>query len=81
MSLWNFHEAYKDLEVKSFYWYPNKFLIGWLDCIPKFDGDPLSAAAHVIEFTEFVLALFIEHEDVAIRLFLLSLQEKQREWI
>jgi hypothetical protein len=40
----------------------------WLDRIPKFDGDPFSVIAHIVEFTEFVLCLGIEHEDVIVRI-------------
>jgi hypothetical protein len=45
---------------------------------PKFDGDPFLAIAHIIDFTEFVSCLGIEHEDVIVRLVLLFLEEKQR---
>jgi hypothetical protein len=75
MSLWCFHEAYKALDVESVYWYPNKCPPRWWEDIPKFDGDPSSTIAHIVKFTEFVLCLGIEHEDVVVRLFLLSLEE------
>jgi hypothetical protein len=44
----------------------------WLDHIPKFDGDPSSTIAHIVKFTEFVLGLCIEHENVVVLLFLLT---------
>jgi hypothetical protein len=61
------------LDVESTYWYPKKCSMKWLDHIPKFDGDPYSTIiAHIVEFTEFVLGLCIEHENVVVSLFLLT---------
>jgi hypothetical protein len=71
MSLWHFHETYKSLDVDFIYFYPNKCSMRWLDNIPKFDGDPFSSVAHIVEFTEFILCLGIEHEYVIVQLFLL----------
>jgi len=52
------------------------------------DGGKISQSFLVIhlrytycEVTEFILCLGIEHEDMIVRLFLLSLKEKQRDWI
>jgi hypothetical protein len=79
MSLWHFHEAYKALDVKSVYRYPNKCPMNWLYGIPKFDSDPSTAVTHVTEFTNYIFG--IEHEDVVVRFFFLSLKGKQRDWI
>jgi hypothetical protein len=49
--------------------------------VPKFDGDPSSVVAHVVEFVEFIIHYNIEQEDVIVRLFLLSLEERKRDWI
>jgi hypothetical protein len=81
MSLWHFHEAYKALDVQSVYWYPNKCPMKQLIHVPKFDGDPSSVVAHVVEFVEFIIHYNIEQEDVIVWLFLLSLEERKRDWI
>jgi len=36
------------------YLYPIEFPLGWWDDIPKFDGDPFLAIAHVLKFTEYI---------------------------
>jgi len=79
MSLWRLHEAYKALDIEDVYWYPNKCLMDWLESIPKFDGDPSLDIAHIFMFTQLILDLYCDQDDVIIRLFLLSLEEKKRD--
>ena len=79
MSMWCFHEAYKALNIEDVYWYPNNFPMDWLESIPKFDGYPSLAIAHIVMFTQLILDLDCDQDDVIIRLFLLSLEEKKRD--
>jgi hypothetical protein len=51
MALWHFHEAYKALDLESIDGYPNKCPINQFDVLPKFNGNPLSVVAHIVEFT------------------------------
>jgi len=48
----------------------------WLNHIPKFDDDPSSNVAHIVEFTKLVLCFGAEQEDVVVQLFLLSFEER-----
>jgi hypothetical protein len=70
--LWFFHEAYKALDVETIDRDKNKFLINQLDVIPKFDGNPCSAIAHIVEFTRCIYYENVQHEDVCLRFFLFS---------
>jgi hypothetical protein len=58
---------------------------GWainqFDVLPKFDGNPLSVVAHIVEFTRCIYYVNVLHEDVCLQLFLLSLGNEQRDWI
>jgi len=51
----------------------------WIESIPKFDGDPSLVIAHIVMFTQLILDLDCDQDDVIIRLFLLSLEERQRD--
>jgi hypothetical protein len=53
----------------------------WLESIPKFDGDPSLVSAHIVMFTQIILDLYCDQDDIIIRLFLFSLEEKQRDWL
>jgi hypothetical protein len=81
MALWRFHEAYKALHLEAIDGYPNKRSENQFDLLPKFDGNPLSVVAHVVEFTRNICILGAQHEDVCMCLFLLSLGSEQRDWI
>jgi len=81
MSMWRFHVAYKGLDVQSIYWYPKKCMIKKLIHVPKFDGDSSSIVAHVTKFIESMIHSSIEQEDMIVRLFLLSIEERKRDWI
>jgi len=52
----------------------------WLESIPKFDGDPSLVSAHIVMFTKIILDLYCDQDHIIIRLFLFSLEEKQRDW-
>jgi hypothetical protein len=81
MALWCFHEAYKALDLEAIDGYPNKCPINQFDVLPKFDGNPLSVVAHIVEFTRCIYYVSVQHEDVCLWLFLLSLGNEQRDWI
>jgi hypothetical protein len=81
MDQWNFHEAYKALDIKFIDGYPNKCPINQFDVLPKFDGNLLSVIAHIVDFTICIYYVNVLHEDVCLRLFLLSLGNEQRDWI
>ena len=81
MALWKFHEAYKALDIKYIDGYPNKCPINQFDVLPNFDGHPLSVIAHIVEFARCIYYVSVLHEDVFLRLFLLSLGNEQRDWI
>jgi hypothetical protein len=81
MALWCFHEAYKALDLEAIDGYPNKCPVNQFDVLPKFNGNPLSVVAHVVEFTRCIYYGNVQHEDVCLRLFLLSLGSEQRDWI
>ena len=73
MALWCFHEAYKALDLEAIDGYSNKCLINQFDVLPKFDGNPLSVVAHVVEFIRCIYYESVKYVDVCVRLFLLSL--------
>jgi hypothetical protein len=77
--MWHFHEEYKALDIEDVYWYSNKFLMDCLESIPKFDGDPSLALAHIVMFNQLILDFDCDQDDVIIRLFLFSLEENQRD--
>jgi len=81
MDLWHFHETYKALDFESIDKYPNKCLINQFDVLPKFDGNPLLAIAHVVEFMRCIYYENVLHEDVCLHFFFLSLGSEQRGWI
>jgi hypothetical protein len=81
MALWRFHEAYKALDLEVIDGYPNKCPMNQFDLLPKFDGNPLSVVAHIVEFVRSISILSAQHEDVCLWLFLLSLENEQRDWI
>jgi hypothetical protein len=60
---------------------PNKFSINQFDLLPKFDGNPLSVVAHIVEFVRSISILSAQHEYVCFQLFLLSLGSEHRDWI
>jgi hypothetical protein len=79
MAPWELHEMYPPLDIKDTLGYPDKLPPKWEKNIPKFDGDPLSAIPHVSSFVKHVSELNERNEDVLIRLFLLSLETKQKD--
>jgi hypothetical protein len=81
MAPWEFHELYPPLDIKDILGYPNKLPPKWEKNIPKFDGDALFAIPHVSSFLKYVSKLNERHEDVLIRLFVLSLEEDQWRWV
>jgi hypothetical protein len=81
MATWCFHEAYKALDLEAIEGYPNKCPINQFDLLPNFDGNPLSVVLHVVEFVRTISFLSVQHEDVCLQLFLLSLGREQRDWI
>jgi hypothetical protein len=66
MALWHFHEAYKALDLESIDGYPNKCLMNQFDLLPKFDGNPLSVVAHIVEFFKGISILGAQHDDVCL---------------
>jgi hypothetical protein len=81
MALWHFHEVYKALDVEFVYWYPNKCPLGWWEDFLNFDGDPSSAIVHVVIFSKYTFEMDVIHDNVLVRLFILSLDVKQRDWV
>ena len=81
MALWEFHEVYKALNVEDVYWYPNKCIPRWWEDYSKFDSDPSSAIAHVVKFSKYTSELNVIHEDVIMRLFMIPLEARQRNWV
>jgi hypothetical protein len=54
MDLCLFNEAYKVLDVETIDGYPNKFPKNQFDVLPKFDGNPLSVVAHIVDDLDFM---------------------------
>lgn len=48
---------------------------GWVEHIPKFHGHPHLAAQHVTSFIDFILDLYVVHEDVIMRMFAHTMEE------
>jgi hypothetical protein len=81
MALWFFHESYKALDVETVDGYLKKFPINQLDVIPKFNGNPCSVVAHIVEFTRCIYYENAQHEDIFLWLFLVSLGSEKKYWI
>jgi hypothetical protein len=78
LNKWSLHKRFPDLDILG---YPNTFPLGLVDNCPKFDGNPSLASPHAMKFLDYVLETKVRHQDVLIRLFLLSLGIEQREWV
>jgi hypothetical protein len=81
MAPWSLHEMFPSLDIKDVPRYPNHFSPDWGDNCPKFDGDPSLAIAHVVKVLKYVSEINVTHQDVLIRLFLLSLGTRQKNWV
>jgi hypothetical protein len=77
MAPWELHEMFPSLDINNIPGYPNHFSPDWLDDCPKFDGDPSSAITHVVKFLKYASKINVIHEDVLIRLFLVSLEARK----
>jgi hypothetical protein len=75
---WSLHKRFPALDISG---YPNPFPLGLVDNCPKFDGNPSLASPHVTKFLDYFLETKVRHQDLLIRLFLLSLGTEQREWL
>jgi hypothetical protein len=81
MAPWEIHEMFPSLDIKNVLGYPNQFSPDWGDNCPKFDGDLSSVITHVVKFLKYTSDINVIHEDVLIRLFLLSLEARQKNWV
>jgi hypothetical protein len=69
------------LDIEHVPGYPNHFSQGWGKNCPKFDGDPSLAIYHVVNLLKYVSEIDVTHQDVLIRLFFLSLETRQKDWV
>jgi hypothetical protein len=66
MALWKFHEAYTALDIEAIDGYPKKFPMNQFFLLQKFDGNPMSIVAHIVEFVRSISILSAQHEDVCL---------------
>jgi hypothetical protein len=78
MAPWDFHERYPFIDITNVPGYPNHIPQEWRDNCPQYDGNPTLTVSHVLQFLKYVSHLKVIHEDVLIKLFMSSLQPKQR---
>jgi len=81
MEPWELHEMFPSLDIMNILGYPNHISSDWLDDWLRFDGDPYLAITHVLKFLKYNLEINVIHEHVLIRLFLLSLEARQKNWV
>jgi hypothetical protein len=61
--------------------YPHEILTKWRKNLSKFDGIESHAIQHIVSFLEYVLKVDVTHEDILIKLFVFSLEIKERIWV
>jgi hypothetical protein len=81
MAPWELHENFPSFCIKNVLGYPNHFSLNWWDDCPKIDGDPSSTITQVVKFLKYTSKINVIHEYVLIRLFVLSLEEKKKDWV
>jgi hypothetical protein len=81
MAPWSLHKMFPSLDIEDVLGYPNHFSPGWGNNCPKFDGDLSLAITHVVNFLKYVSEIDVTHQDVLIRLFFLSLETRQKDWV
>jgi hypothetical protein len=75
------HERFPSLGIKDIIGYPNHFSLDWVYDCPKFNGDPTLAITHIVRFLKYTSKINVIHEDVLIKLFLVSLEPRQKFWV
>jgi hypothetical protein len=81
MAPWELHEMFPSLDINNVPGYPNHFSSDWGNDCPKLDGDLSSAITHVVKFLKYTSKINVIHKDVLIRLFLISLEARQKNWV
>jgi hypothetical protein len=81
MAPWVLHEMFPSLAIKNVFGYPNHFSPDLGDNCPKFDGSPSLVVTHVVNFLKYVSEINVTYQDVLIRLLLLSLETRQKNWV
>jgi hypothetical protein len=75
---WDFCEFHPCFDVEGISGYHNHFTQEWVEKLPKFDGIESHAIQHIVLFLEYVLNLDVSLEDVLIKLFVFSLEMKEK---
>jgi hypothetical protein len=76
-----FHEQFSTLDVKGIPGYSNLYSPNWLDCLPRYDGNPSLAIPHIENFLRYVSEINVTLANVMMRLFVSSLGMEKRDWI
>jgi hypothetical protein len=72
---------YKALDITAFQGAPHALPKKYQKWLPKFQGNNvISAQTHVRAFEDILTEKEVEHEDVVMKLFILSLEEDARVW-
>jgi hypothetical protein len=79
MVCWSLHIMFPSLNIEDILGYPNHFSSGWGSNCLKFDGDPSLNITYVVNFLKYISKIDVTHQDVLIRLFLLSLETRKKD--
>jgi hypothetical protein len=80
MVRWSLHIMFPSLDIEVIMGYPNHFSLGWGSNCLKFDGDLSLTITYVVSFLKYVSNIDVTHQDVLIRLFLLSVETRKKGW-
>jgi hypothetical protein len=61
--------------------YPNEFPLEWNENVSNFDGEYSQAIINIVSLLKYVSKLNVMHEDVLIKIFLVSLEGDQKIWV
>jgi hypothetical protein len=78
---WAFHKLCPYLDIQNIPGYPNHCYLEWWASCPKFNGDPVLAVTHVVNYMKYDSSLNVLHEDVLMKICVSSLESIQRSWL
>jgi hypothetical protein len=80
MVRWSLHIMFPSMDIEDIMGYSNQFSLRWGSNCLKFDRDMSLTITYVVNLLKYVSKIDVTQQDVLIRLFLLSLETRKKDW-